>query len=73
MDGWNYFNYFTEIEEYFWKKRGRATCWCRPLDWGDHGNVATERACRLEAVLKGDRSRVLKVMGVSRRGRGKNR
>jgi len=18
MDGWNYFNYFTEIEEYFW-------------------------------------------------------
>jgi len=28
MDGWNYFNYFTEIEEYFWKKRGRI-CWCR--------------------------------------------
>src|SRR6266487_2069555 len=27
MDGWNYFNYFTEIEEYFWKRRGAG----RPL------------------------------------------
>src|SRR5258708_31279297 len=32
MDGWNYFNYFTEIEEYFWKKRGaHLLVW--PLDW----------------------------------------
>jgi len=32
MDGWNYFNYFTEIEEYFWKKRG-AYLLVSPLDW----------------------------------------
>ena len=31
-DGWNYFNYFTEIEEYFWKKRG-AHLLVSPLDW----------------------------------------
>src|ERR1043165_8818763 len=32
MDGWNYFNYFTEIEEYFWRKRG-AHLLVSPLDW----------------------------------------
>ena len=32
MDAWNYFNYFTEIEEYFWKKRG-AHLLVSPLDW----------------------------------------
>ena len=32
MSGWNYFNYFTEIEEYFWKKRG-ANLLVSPLDW----------------------------------------
>ena len=32
MDGWNYYNYFTEIEEYFWKKRG-AHLLVSPLDW----------------------------------------
>ncbi len=32
MDNWNYFNYFTEIEEYFWKKRG-AHLLVSPLDW----------------------------------------
>jgi hypothetical protein len=32
MDRWNYFNYFTEIEEYFWKKRG-AHLLVSPLDW----------------------------------------
>ncbi len=30
--GFNYFNYFTEIEEYFWKKRG-AHLLVSPLDW----------------------------------------
>jgi hypothetical protein len=29
---WNYFNYFTEIEEYFWRKRG-AHLLVSPLDW----------------------------------------
>jgi hypothetical protein len=32
MHSWNYFNYFTEIEEYFWKKRG-AHLLVSPLDW----------------------------------------
>lgn len=32
MAAFNYFNYFTEIEEYFWKKRG-AHILVSPLDW----------------------------------------
>jgi hypothetical protein len=32
MSTFNYFNYFTEIEEYFWKKRG-AHILVSPLDW----------------------------------------
>ena len=32
MEPFNYFNYYTEIEEYFWKKRG-AHLLVSPLDW----------------------------------------
>jgi hypothetical protein len=32
MASFNYFNYFTEIEEHFWKKRG-AHLLVSPLDW----------------------------------------
>ncbi len=32
MDPFNYFNYFTEIEEHFWQKRG-AHLLVSPLDW----------------------------------------
>lgn len=32
MSAFNYFNYFTEIEEYFWTKRG-AHLLVSPLDW----------------------------------------
>src|ERR1700760_882694 len=32
MTALNYFNYFTEIEEHFWKKRG-AHLLVSPLDW----------------------------------------
>src|SRR5450432_2091649 len=32
MSAFNYFNYFTEIEEHFWKKRG-AHLLVSPLDW----------------------------------------
>jgi hypothetical protein len=32
MEPFNYFNYFTEIEEYFWRKRG-AHLLVSPLDW----------------------------------------
>jgi hypothetical protein len=47
----NYFNYFTEIEEYFWKKRG-AHLLVSPLDWAI---VETwqKSGIPLPAVLKG--------------------
>lgn len=55
MDSFNYFNYFAEIEEHFWKKRG-AHLLVSPLDWAV---VETwqKSAIPLEAVLRGiDRS-----------------
>jgi len=51
MSEFNYFNYFTEIEEYFWKKRG-AHLLVSPLDWAI---VETwqKAGIPLSAVLKG--------------------
>jgi hypothetical protein len=51
MDSFNYFNYFTEIEEYFWRKRG-AHLLVSPLDWAI---VETwqQAGIPLEAVLRG--------------------
>src|SRR5690348_4906787 len=51
MDSFNYFNYFTEIEEYFWRKRG-AHLLVSPLDWAI---VETWQSAGipLEAVLRG--------------------
>jgi hypothetical protein len=51
MDSFNYFNYFTEIEEYFWRKRG-AHLLVSPLDWAI---VETwqKAGIPLVAVLKG--------------------
>lgn len=51
MDEWNYFNYFTEIEEYFWKKRG-AHLLVSPLDWAIM-ETWQKAGIPLEAVLKG--------------------
>src|SRR5256712_14106750 len=51
MDGWNYFNYFTEIEEYFWKKRG-AHLLVSPLDWAIMESWQ-KTGIPLAAVLKG--------------------
>jgi hypothetical protein len=51
MDGWNYFNYFTEIEEYFWKKRG-AHLLVSPLDWAIM-EAWQKAGVPLEVVLKG--------------------
>lgn len=68
MEGWNYFNYFTEIEEYFWKKRG-AHLLVSPLDWAIM--EAWQRAgIPLEAVLKGI-DRAFESYARSRRGAGK--
>jgi hypothetical protein len=51
MANLNYFNYFTEIEEYFWQKRG-AHLLVSPLDWAI---VETwqKAGIPLSAVLKG--------------------
>ncbi len=51
MDGWNYFNYFTEIEEYFWKKRG-AHVLVSPLDWAIM-ETWQKAGIPLDAALKG--------------------
>jgi hypothetical protein len=68
MDGWNYFNYFTEIEEYFWKKRG-AHLLVSPLDWAIM-ETWHKAGVPLEAVLKGI-DRAFESYGRSRRGAGK--
>jgi hypothetical protein len=65
MAGFNYFNYFTEIEEHFWRKRG-AHLLVSPLDWAI---VETwqKSAIPLEAVLRGI-DRAFESYGRSRRG-----
>jgi hypothetical protein len=68
MDGWNYFNYFTEIEEYFWKKRG-AHLLVSPLDWAIM-ETWQRAGVPLEAVLKGI-DRAFESYQRSRRGAGK--
>jgi hypothetical protein len=68
MDAWNYFNYFTEIEEYFWKKRGSHLL-VSPLDWAIM-ETWQKAGVPLEAVFKGiDRS--FESYARSRRGAGR--
>jgi len=68
MDTWNYFNYFTEIEEYFWKKRG-AHLLVSPLDWAIM-ETWQKAGVPLEAALKGI-DRAFEAYRRSRRGAGK--
>jgi CRISPR/Cas system-associated endonuclease Cas3-HD len=68
MDGWNYFNYFTEIEEYFWKKRG-AHLLVSPLDWAIM-EAWQKAGVPLAAVLKGI-DKAFESYQRSRRGAGK--
>ncbi|HEY1422744.1 MAG TPA: hypothetical protein VGF20_04770 [Candidatus Acidoferrum sp.] len=68
MDDWNYFNYFTEIEEYFWKKRGSHLL-VSPLDWAIM-ETWQKAGVPLEAVFKGIDS-AFESYGRSRRGAGK--
>jgi hypothetical protein len=68
MDGWNYFNYFTEIEEYFWKKRGSHLL-VSPLDWAIM-ETWQKAGVPLQAVFKGIDSS-FESYGRSRRGAGK--
>jgi hypothetical protein len=69
MDDWNYFNYFTEIEEYFWKKRGSHLL-VSPLDWAIM-ETWQKAGVPLEAVFKGIDSS-FETYGRSRRGAGKS-
>lgn len=67
MPAFNYFNYYTEIEEHFWRKRG-AHLLVSPLDWAI---VETwqKAGVPLEAVLKGI-DRAFESWGRSRRAAG---
>ncbi|MFZ0336055.1 MAG: hypothetical protein WAN10_09675 [Candidatus Acidiferrales bacterium] len=65
MTGFNYFNYFTEIEEHFWRKRG-AHLLVSPLDWAIL-ETWQKSAIPLEAVLRGI-DRAFESYGRSRRG-----
>jgi hypothetical protein len=68
METWNYFNYFTEIEEHFWKKRG-AHLLVSPLDWAVM-ETWQKAGVSLEAALKGI-DRAFESYQRSRRGAGK--
>ena len=68
MAQWNYFNYFTEIEEYFWKKRGSHLL-VSPLDWAIM-ETWQKAGVPIEAVYKGIDS-AFESYGRSRRGAGK--
>jgi hypothetical protein len=68
MDEWNHFSYFTEIEEYFWKKRG-AHLLVSPLDWAIM-EAWQKAGVPLKAVLKGI-DRAFESYQRSRRGAGK--
>ncbi len=67
MDSFNYFNYFTEIEEHFWRKRG-AHLLVSPLDWAI---VETwqKAGIPLPTVLKGI-DRAFESWGRSKRAAG---
>jgi hypothetical protein len=68
METWNYFNYFTEIEEHFWKKRG-AHLLVSPLDWAVM-ETWQKAGVSLEAALKGI-DQAFESYQRSRRGAGK--
>lgn len=68
MENWNYFNYYTEIEEYFWKKRG-AHLLVSPLDWAIM-ETWQKAGVPLEAALQGI-DRAFESYERSRRGAGK--
>jgi hypothetical protein len=68
MSSFNYFNYYTEIEEHFWRKRG-AHLLVSPLDWAI---VETwqKAGIPLDAVLRGI-DQAFETYQRSRRGAGK--
>jgi hypothetical protein len=67
MPALNYFNYFTEIEEHFWRKRG-AHLLVSPLDWAIL-ETWQKSEIPLEAVLRGI-DKAFESYSRSRRGAG---
>jgi hypothetical protein len=65
VSAFNYFNYFTEIEEYFWRKRG-AHMLVSPLDWAIL-ECWQKASIPVETVLKGI-DQAFESYGRSRRG-----
>jgi hypothetical protein len=65
MAEFNYFNFFTEVEEYFWRKRGGHIL-VSPLDWALL-ETWQKAGIPLEAVLKGI-DRAFESYARSRRG-----
>jgi hypothetical protein len=65
MAEFNYFNFFTEVEEYFWRKRGSHLL-VSPLDWALL-ETWQKAGVPLEAVLKGI-DRAFESYARSRRG-----
>ncbi|MBC7926564.1 MAG: hypothetical protein H7039_12990 [Bryobacteraceae bacterium] len=51
-EGWNYFNYFTEVEEHFQRARGTSLFLMSPLDWALVESWKNS-GIPLEAVLRG--------------------
>jgi hypothetical protein len=51
-EAWNYFNYFTEVEEHFQRARGTGLFLLSPLDWALLENWKNA-GVPLEAVLRG--------------------
>jgi hypothetical protein len=68
MDNWNYFSYFTEIEEHFWKRRG-AHLLVSPLDWAIM-ETWQKAGVPLDAAIKGIDA-AFESYQRSRRGAGK--
>src|SRR5271169_4981315 len=68
MSAFNYFNYFTEIEEHFWRRRG-AHLLVSPLDWAIM-ETWQKAGVPLDAALKGI-DRAFESYQRSRRGAGK--
>jgi hypothetical protein len=66
VDSFNYFNYYTEIEEYFWQKRG-AHILVSTLDWAVI-ETWQKAGIPLEVVLKGI-DRAFERYNTKRRGR----
>jgi hypothetical protein len=52
VERWNYFNYFTEVEEHFQRARGTGLFLMSPLDWALVENWKNS-GIPLEAVLRG--------------------